>query len=198
MKRISAIILCMILLIQLVPVSGAVFEGEDKIVIVLDPGHGGVNVGTARNGVGEKVMTFKLAQLLKEKLEANGNFIVHMTRDGDYDLPLAARGIYANTVNADLLVSLHFDGSTYYDRGVSVITSVLPEYEMADLAQDVCNSLSAKTGLPVKGVIQRKDNEGYYWNSEKQWDCKDPLWEFFPITTVYPHGVLNSVSAPSS
>ncbi len=188
MKRLLPVILCLIFIIQCVPAVSATFEGDDKIVIVIDPGHGGANVGTARNGTGEKVMTFKLGMLLKEKLEANGNFIVHMTRTGDYDLPLAARGIYANTVNADLLVSLHFDGSTSgYDRGVSVITSVLPEYEMTALAKAVCNSLNAKTGLPIKGVIQRKDNEGYYWNAAKQWDCKDPslgiLSDYYGIPT---------------
>jgi len=175
---------------SVIPSSEAAFEGEDKIVIVIDPGHGGVNVGTARNGVGEKVKTFELGNLLKQKLEANGNFIVYMTRTGDYDLPLAARGIYANTVNADLLVSLHFDGSTYKaDRGISIITSVLPEYEMVDLADMVASTLSAKTGLPKKGsgIIQRKDNAGYYWNSEMQWDCKDPslgvLSDYYGIPT---------------
>ena len=188
MKKLIAILLCTVAIIGTVPLfSSAVFEGDDKIVVVLDPGHGGVNVGTARNGIGEKTMTMKLAQLLKTKLEENGNFTVYMTRDGDYDLPLAKRGIVANDYNGDILVSLHFDGSTYYDRGVSVITSVLPEYEMADLARMVCNSINAKTGLPIKGVIQRKDTEGYYWNAEKQWDCKDPslgtLSDYYGIPT---------------
>ena len=192
MKRFLSFVICILLTASLIPslapVSEAAFEGNDKIVIVIDPGHGGANVGTARNGVGEKVKTFELGNLLKQKLEANGNFIVHMTRTGDYDLPLAARGIYANSANADLLVSLHFDGSTSRgDRGVSVITSVLPEYQMVDLANMVCSSLSAKTGLSIKGVIQRKDNAGYYWNAEKQWDCQDPslgtLSDYYGIPT---------------
>ncbi len=188
MKKIISLILCIITVFTLIPFANAAFEGEDKIVIVLDPGHGGANVGTAKNGVGEKTLTFRLANMIKERLEANGSFTVHMTRDGDYDLPLASRGIYANTVNADVLVSLHFDGSTSsLDRGVSVITSVLPEYEMSALAQSICSSLSAKTGLSVKGVIRRNDNEGYYWNAEKQWDCQDPslgtLSDYYGIPT---------------
>ncbi len=178
----------MLIIFSAVPVAGAEFTGNDKIVIAIDPGHGGANVGTAKDGIGEKMMTYQLGLLLKEKLEANGNFVVHMTRTGDYDLPLASRGIYANTVNADLLVSLHFDGSTSKsDRGISVITSVLPEYEMTELAGMVCNNLSAKTGLPIKGIIQRKDNAGYYWNAEKQWDCKDSslgsLSDYYGIPT---------------
>ncbi len=192
MKRIFSFFICLFLILGLVPFAAheaeAVFEGDDKIVILIDPGHGGANVGTSRNGIGEKYKTFELGNLLKQKLEANGNFIVHMTRTGDYDLPLAARGIYANTVNADLLVSLHFDGSLAKgDNGISVITSVLPEYEMVDLAYMVCNSLSAKTGIGIKGVIQRKDNAGYYWNKEKQWDCEDPslgtLSDYYGIPT---------------
>lgn len=195
MKRFVSFLICLIMIFTIIPiaspVSEAAFEGDDKIVIVIDPGHGGPrNVGTSYNGIGERIKTFELGCLLKEKLEANGNFIVHMTRTGDYDLPLAARGIYANSVNADLLVSLHFDGSTNRnDRGVSVITSVLPEYAMVDLANMVANSINALTGLPKKGsgIIQRKDNAGYYWNAEKQWDCKDKslgtLSDYYGIPT---------------
>lgn len=192
MKRFLSFFICFILILGLVPLtaqeSEAVFEGDDKIVIVIDPGHGGPSVGTSRNGEGEKVKTLELGMLLKQKLEANGNFIVHVTRTGDYDLPLASRGIYANSVNADVLVSLHFDGSVEKkDNGVSVITSVLPEYEMAKLARKVCDSLHSKTDLDIKGVIQRKDNAGYYWNKEKQWDCEDPslgiLSDYYGIPT---------------
>ena len=190
MKRIIAIFLTIFTLVSALALYGNAvqFEGEDKIVVVIDPGHGGANVGTARNGIGEKVFTFKVASKLKEILEANGNFIVHMTRTGDYDLPLAARGIYANTVSADLLVSLHFDGSTNTnDRGISVITSVLPEYAMVELSNMVCSTLSARTGLSIKGIIQRQDNAGYYWNAEKQWDCQDPslglLSDYYGIPT---------------
>lgn len=195
MKRFASFFICLVMIFCIIPfaapVSEAAFEGDDKIVIVIDPGHGGAkNPGTSRNGIGEKVKTFELGCALKEKLEANGNFIVYMTRTGDYDLPLASRGIFANTMNADLLVSLHFDGSTNRsDRGVSVITSVLPEYEMVDLANMVASSISSKTGIPKKGsgIIQRKDNAGYYWNREKQWDCQDPslgtLSDYYGIPT---------------
>ena len=188
MKRFFAAFLCLILILPLIPASSAAFEGEEKINIVIDPGHGGSNVGTSRGGIAEKTCTYELALLLKEKLEANGNFNVYMTRTGDYDLTLAERCIYANTVNADLLVSLHFDGSnSSYDRGVSVITSVLPEYAMASLASSVASSVSSATGMPSRGVVQKKDTEGYYWNYELQWDCKDSslgtLSDYYSIPT---------------
>ncbi len=194
MKRFLSFIICLVMIVCIIPFasheSEAAFEGDDKIVIVIDPGHGGSDVGTARNGIGEKVKTLELGTYLKQKLEENGNFIVYMTRTGDSTLPLPSRGICANNANADLLVSLHFDGSTNKgDRGVSVITSVLPEYQMVELANMVANSLTAKTGLTKKGsgIIQRKDNAGYYWNAEKQWDCQDKslgtLSDYYGIPT---------------
>ena len=194
MKRIIAIITALIMLFSAFPIAsaaegGVVFEGEDKIVILIDPGHGGPSVGTAANGIGEKVKTLELALLLRDKLRANGNFIVHMTRTDDisYDMEIAERGIKANDVNADLIVSIHFDGSTNTgDRGVSVITSILPEYTMSTLGNMIGQKLTS-TGLPYKGLLLREDNQGYYWNEQFQWDCQDPslgkLSDYYGIPT---------------
>ncbi len=195
MKRITAIITALVMLISAFPITisaegGVVFEGDDKIVILIDPGHGGPNVGTAANGIGEKVKTLELGLKLKALLEANGNFVVHMTRSSEigYDMEIAERGIKANEVNADLIVSLHFDGSTNTgDRGISVITSIMPEYTMSTLGNMIGQKLSAATGLSYKGLLLRKDTEGYYWNSEFQWDCQDPslgvLSDYYGIPT---------------
>jgi N-acetylmuramoyl-L-alanine amidase len=82
----------------------------DKPVIVLDPGHGGVDPGTiSAGGHYEKHVVFDFCVALKKKLEATGRFKVLMTRDTDIFIPLDARVAYASKEQASLLISIHAD-----------------------------------------------------------------------------------------
>ena len=173
--RIGCALLCALLLFSAVPVSaGAAFSGADRIVIVLDPGHGGGSIGTAVGNTGEKVMTLKLAGLIRDRLNKNGNFVVHMTRTGDTDLSICDRALKANDVNADLLISIHFDGSTNSaEHGATAYTSVFSKWALVTLGNKIVGNISSATGLSSNGVKQKADTEGYYWNSEFQWDAKD-------------------------
>ena len=54
-------------------------------IVILDPGHGGVDPGTVIDDIKEKDINLKIALKVKEKLEQK-NIIVLLTRDGDYDL----------------------------------------------------------------------------------------------------------------
>lgn len=77
-------------------------------VIVLDPGHGGVDPGAISiNGNYEKNITFAFCQTLKAKLEATGRYRVIMTRDEDIFVPLADRVERARKEQAALLLSVH-------------------------------------------------------------------------------------------
>lgn len=77
-------------------------------VIVLDPGHGGVDSGNTQNGLSEKELTLDLANRLKRLLEGQGYRVV-LTRTEDKKLELRERSNFATTVGADLFVSLHFN-----------------------------------------------------------------------------------------
>lgn len=82
----------------------------DKPVIVLDPGHGGVDPGTiSAGGHYEKHVVFDFCVALKQKLEATGRFRVLMTRDTDIFIPLDARVAFASKEQANLLISIHAD-----------------------------------------------------------------------------------------
>jgi N-acetylmuramoyl-L-alanine amidase len=83
---------------------------KTKSVIVIDPGHGGVDPGAiSAGGIYEKNVVFAFAQVLKAKLEATGRFKVVTTRDEDIFIPLADRVEKARTEQADLLISVHAD-----------------------------------------------------------------------------------------
>jgi N-acetylmuramoyl-L-alanine amidase len=80
-------------------------------VVVIDPGHGGIDSGTdGVNGLREKDLVLaeglKLADVLKER-----GYIVHMTRDSDVFIPLPERVAIARKLKADLMISLHADSN---------------------------------------------------------------------------------------
>ena len=81
-------------------------------VLVLDPGHGGMNVGThsLTDGRFEKEFTLDWARRVKTQLETNG-WKVFLTRTNDSDLALSNRVNFAEAHHADLFVSLHFNSA---------------------------------------------------------------------------------------
>jgi N-acetylmuramoyl-L-alanine amidase len=80
------------------------------ITVVLDPGHGGEDPGAVgRGGSYEKNVTLEVAKRLKEKIEAQPNLRVVLTRDADFFVPLHYRVLKARRVQADLFVSIHAD-----------------------------------------------------------------------------------------
>ncbi|HXM69492.1 MAG TPA: N-acetylmuramoyl-L-alanine amidase, partial [Thermoanaerobaculia bacterium] len=79
-------------------------------VVVVDPGHGGVDPGTTGiSGIYEKELTLAAAKELKRQLEASGRYQVVLTRDKDVFLPLRERVQLARTARAELFISLHAD-----------------------------------------------------------------------------------------
>ena len=79
-------------------------------VIVIDPGHGGVNTGTHSilDGRFEKEFTLDWAERLKPLLEADG-WKVFLTRTSDVYVTNANRVTFAGAQHADLFISLHFN-----------------------------------------------------------------------------------------
>ena len=61
-------------------------EAKRDIVIVIDPGHGGTNMGARHNGVIEKEATMQVAVAMKEELEKYDGVVVYLTRTGDESL----------------------------------------------------------------------------------------------------------------
>jgi N-acetylmuramoyl-L-alanine amidase len=80
-------------------------------VVVLDPGHGGVETGAiGPSGLQEKDLTLDIARRLKSMLERQGATVV-LTRDEDRVLPLDDRTAIANHNRAVLFISIHLNSS---------------------------------------------------------------------------------------
>jgi N-acetylmuramoyl-L-alanine amidase len=85
-------------------------DGDPRPVIVLDPGHGGIDTGThGLDGELEKDVVLSFATELRDMLAQRGKYRVLMTRSDDTFVPLNERVRFARTHNASLFISIHAD-----------------------------------------------------------------------------------------
>jgi N-acetylmuramoyl-L-alanine amidase len=83
---------------------------SDQPVVMIDPGHGGVDMGaTGKHGEQEKAIVLEFARALKAKIEQGGRIKAVMTREEDVFLPLNERVRIAHRHNAALFLSVHAD-----------------------------------------------------------------------------------------
>ena len=101
-------------------------SGDARPVIVLDPGHGGIDTGTkGPNGQLEKDIVLDFAKRLREKIETPGKYRVLLTRSDDTFVPLAERVRFAREAGAGLLISIHADSLPHKEgdaKGATVYT----------------------------------------------------------------------------
>lgn len=90
-----------------------------KKVVVIDPGHGGIDPGTTgrTKRILEKNIVLAMARQLKRELDRGGRFKAVLTRDRDVFVRLRARIARARAAGADLFISLHADSLP--DRSVN-------------------------------------------------------------------------------
>lgn len=87
-------------------------DGEriTSIDFVLDPGHGGSEIGAAGpNGAAEKALNLRVAEIVEWYLEEAG-YTVLLTRTTDIRIPLRSRADIANALTPDAFVSIHHNG----------------------------------------------------------------------------------------
>ncbi len=139
-------------------------QAAAKPLVVIDPGHGGVDPGAmAEGGVNEKDIVFSFAQKLKARLEATGRYRVMMTRESDVFVSLGERVRIARRAQADLFVSIHADtlSASPKVRGMTVYTGSeratdVESQELADKenkADALAGAESPETMEEVSGIL---------------------------------------------
>ncbi|MGQ7337530.1 GBS Bsp-like repeat-containing protein [Streptococcus suis] len=84
---------------------------QRSFTVYIDPGHGGADSGASYGGVHEKTLAMNVANKLKANLLALGINVL-MTRTADYNVDFVTeRSRMANSSNADLFISLHFNAT---------------------------------------------------------------------------------------
>jgi N-acetylmuramoyl-L-alanine amidase len=82
---------------------------DTRPLIVIDPGHGGIDNGTQSGGVMEKSVVLDFGLALRDRIEKSGKYRVVMTRTDDTFIPLNDRVKFARAQSAALFVSIHAD-----------------------------------------------------------------------------------------
>ncbi|MDF0600056.1 N-acetylmuramoyl-L-alanine amidase [Psychromarinibacter sp. C21-152] len=113
-------------------------DGSRPVVVVLDPGHGGIDPGAERDGVVEADLMLRFARELREVLQRAGGFDVVLTRDDDIFVPLEMRVSIARMAGADVFLSLHADAlAEGRARGATI-------YTLSEEASDVASEKLAE------------------------------------------------------
>jgi N-acetylmuramoyl-L-alanine amidase len=125
--------------------------------VVLDPGHGGHDVGThGPSGVYEKDIVLDVAQRLGALLEERMGSEVVYTRTDDTFVPLEQRTQFANDHKADLFLSIHANSSPY--KYVAGVETYYLNFTTSKAALDVAareNAGSQRTVFDLKEVLQK-------------------------------------------
>lgn len=150
------------------PVTEPEGDSGENVIIALDPGHGGGFGGASYDGRTEKVLTLTMANYVKEYLEENYTGMeIYLTREedsalsGDVKEDLELRAQYAQDVNADVLVSLHFNASEdHTQQGSMVLVSHRENVSEAseELGISILEGLEA-LGLVSNGTVTRDSND---------------------------------------
>jgi N-acetylmuramoyl-L-alanine amidase len=101
-------------------------------VIVIDPGHGGIDNGTQSGGESEKNLVLGFGLALRDRIEHSGKYRVVMTRSDDTFIPLADRVRIARNQSAALFVSIHADALPHREGDAQGATI----YTLSDRASD--------------------------------------------------------------
>ncbi len=142
----------------------ATASSSNKIVVVLDAGHGGQDSGATGNGKAEKNMTLAIVRAAKTYFDKDDHFQVYYTRISDTYPSLTARCDIANKVNADIFISCHINsyiststGSETLYNPNRVSSTKKNGLDSLSLAKAMHSKLVATTGFPNRGLVKRTD-----------------------------------------
>ena len=143
-----------------------------EVVVVIDPGHGGYSEDASAYGavykddLYEKDINLITAKTLKDELEKYNNVEVFLTREDDSKLSLEYRVLRAVELNADVLISCHYNASeSHIFYGSEIFTSAFGKCYMTGNALGQCIMEQwVDDGLNSKGIKTRigSGGEDYY------------------------------------
>lgn len=109
-----------------------------RLVVMLDPGHGGIDPGAENRGIKEADLMLLLARELKDTLLRTGDYDVLLTREADVFVSLEDRVRLAHQRGADVFISLHADALAHgVAHGARIFT-------LSDAASDAASAALAE------------------------------------------------------
>ncbi|MCA3632194.1 MAG: N-acetylmuramoyl-L-alanine amidase [Methylobacterium sp.] len=151
-------------------------QGDTRPLVVIDPGHGGIDPGASgARGETEKDIVLAIGLALRDRLARSGRVRVAMTREDDRFVSLGERVKFARAREARLFVSLHADslagepdvrGASVYtlsDRATDALAARAAEKEnRADLVAGLDADEEAKGGIePILLDLARRETRAF-------------------------------------
>lgn len=140
-------------------------DSDGDIVIVIDPGHGGDDPGkVAVTGVYEKDCTYATALEIKKELETYEGVKVYLTHGENEWISNTARAMVASALDADFLISVHYNSGSETSTGCIAFASVNQYYSEAttNMCRLITDKVSTAMGIPDGGVQTRTDSDYVY------------------------------------
>ncbi len=146
-----------------IPTAARGVPSEGEFVVVIDPGHGGEDMGArGPTGLVEKFVTLDIARRLRDKLSDEMDAVVILTRENDRAISLDDRTAMANHNHADLFVSVHANASRRH-RARGAETYFLSYQATDDEARTVAAIENNTIGLD-EGMARRDGLELILWD----------------------------------
>lgn len=124
-------------------------DNKTDYKVMIDPGHGGENIGGFHGKYEEKDINLEIAQDLKKLLEGNG-IQVYLTRKSDVFVSLEDRVKAAEKVKPDVFISIHCNYFTSPEiRGLE---TYYHEEHSKELASDIQENILEEVNIPSRGV----------------------------------------------
>ena len=147
---------------------------SQKIVVALDPGHGGYDPGAVANGLRESDINLKIALAARDQLESYGYYKVVMTRSSDVYVDLYDRVDIAAAAGADVFMSIHINSASVsgaYGAEVWIPnnTGYLNE-QTHGVSETIANSIIKKLealGLYNRGIHMKDHPSDHYEDGSK-------------------------------
>ncbi|MCR8667484.1 N-acetylmuramoyl-L-alanine amidase [Aestuariibaculum sp. M13] len=132
-------------------------NANSKSVVVIDPGHGGLDAGAVGFGIQEKNITLAIAQemLRLNQILFENQLEIYLTRYADTLVSLTDRNRLAKTLHADAFVSIHCNASKHFARGIEVFVPKgigIYSYNSLALANCMLKNYHHKLGFESRGI----------------------------------------------
>ena len=163
MKKILGILIIFVVLFIISVIIINVLNKDDKIIVCIDAGHGGTDVGASLNDRYEKDDTLRVAKLVQENLKEDDIKVV-MTRNEDKTVSLSDRCKIANKKKADLFVSIHRNSATS-GSGIEIWVNSHKQEKDINLANLILERLDKERIQNNRGVkygTAKGENTDYY------------------------------------
>ncbi|OGY21319.1 MAG: hypothetical protein A2126_02325 [Candidatus Woykebacteria bacterium GWB1_45_5] len=148
MKKVLVVSLALLITTLFILPNRTVINAAVRSVCV-DAGHGGTDIGTSNGGITEKDLNLDVANKLASILTASG-YTVYQTRTTDVALSNRDRYTFCNGARADILVSIHHNGST--NPEIDYSRALYMKKVDVELARALVDSVSSKLGTTNNGI----------------------------------------------